>query len=65
MLGLLSCCPAAKLKILESTGGMYLAVPVAVKPVDDARALGAQLQRHRGQVLGGLSHDKAPDTAAT
>lgn len=44
---------------------MYLAVPVAVKPVDDARALGAQLQRHRGQVLGGLSHDKAPDTAAT
>jgi hypothetical protein len=41
-----------------------LAVPVAVKPVDDAGALGAELQRHRGEVLGGLGHDKAPNAAA-
>ena len=42
----------------------YLAVPVALKPVDDAGALGTELQRHRREVLGGLGHDEAPNTAA-
>lgn len=48
----------------QHKGGAYLAVPAAIEPVDDARALGAELERHRGQVLGGLGHDEAPDTAA-
>jgi hypothetical protein len=49
---------------MKNTRGAYLAVPVAIEPVDDARALGAKLERHRGQVLGGLRHDEAADTAA-
>jgi hypothetical protein len=43
---------------------MDLAVPLAVQPVNNARALGAELKRHRGEVLRGLHHDDAPHAAA-
>lgn len=43
----------------------HLAVPVAVQPVNDARALGTELERHRGEVSRGLRHDNATDAATT
>jgi hypothetical protein len=52
-------------RIVEKKRGIWtLAVPLAVQPVNNAGALGAELERHRGQVLGRLRHDNAPHAAA-
>jgi hypothetical protein len=43
---------------------MDLAVPLTVQPVNNARALGAELKRHRGDVLRGLRHGDAAHAVA-